>query len=372
MSEHVDAVVIGAGVVGLACARALALTSKEVIIIEADKAIGMGTSSRNSEVIHAGIYYPKDSLKARLCVEGKHMLYEFCDSHGVPYKKLGKLIVASSAEQVEALKAIKRKASDNGVDDLIWLDKEEVLQKEPALKAEAALLSPSTGIIDTHAYMLALQGEAEDHGAILALNSPITGGQIKDGVISLHTGGDAPMSITADIVINSAGLNAIKLARLIEGFPQSHIPQDYYCKGNYFSLATKAPFSHLIYPVPEKAGLGVHLTLDMGGQARFGPDVEWLDEGDHINYEVAPHRGDKFYEAIRNYWPALKDGDLQADYSGVRPKIQSPDGEAKDFLIQGPKDHGILGFINLFGIESPGLTSSLAIAKEVINKLELN
>ncbi|MDV7338553.1 NAD(P)/FAD-dependent oxidoreductase [Terasakiella sp. A23] len=371
MSERVDAIVIGAGVVGLAVARSLSMSGKEVIIVEADKAIGMGTSSRNSEVIHAGIYYPKDSLKAKLCVSGKEMLYDFCDSHGVPYNKMGKLIVATSTDQLDALKALKQKAADNGVNDLVWLSKEEALQREPNLNCEAALLSPSTGIIDTHAFMLALQGDAEEHGAMLALNSPALSGSVTDDGIALEIGGEMPMSITADIVINAAGLSAIKLARLIDGLDAKHIPDDYFCKGNYFSLGCKAPFSHLIYPVPEKAGLGVHLTLDMGGQARFGPDVEWLDDGNDIDYEVDPKRGDIFYDAIRTYWPDLKDGDLHADYSGVRPKIQAPGEEARDFLIQGPSVHGILGFINLFGIESPGLTSSLAIAQEVMDELKL-
>ncbi len=370
MSEKTEAIVIGAGVVGLAIARALALTGKEVIIIEAEQAIGMGTSSRNSEVIHAGIYYPKGSLKARLCVQGRKMLYDYCDSHGVPYKKLGKLIVATSPEQTSSLTAIRKKAEENAVDDLVWLDKAAVLECEPALHAEAALLSPSTGIIDTHAYMLALQGDAENNGAMLALNSPVLDGQITDDGIHLSVGGDMPMDVSADIVVNAAGLHAIDIARKIEGFPKESIPQAYYCKGNYFSLSGKAPFSHLIYPVPEKAGLGVHLTLDMGAQARFGPDVEWLENGNDIDYSVNPERGDKFYDAIRTYWPDLKDGSLHADYAGVRPKIQSPDEEAKDFLLQGPKDHGILGFINLFGIESPGLTASLAIAQEVIKQLE--
>jgi len=372
MSEHIDAIVIGAGVVGLAVARELALAGKEVIILESQKAIGMGTSSRNSEVIHAGIYYPEGSLKARLCVVGKNMIYDFCDSHGVPYKKTGKLIVATTSEQVAALHTIAEKAHKNGVNDLIWLDKSDVLKKEPHLQAEAALLSPSTGILDTHAFMLALQGDGEDNGAMLALNSPVLGGRLENGHITLAVGGVTPMNISADIIINCAGLNAIPLARTFNGITKDNIPDDYYCKGNYFSLGCKAPFSHLIYPVPEKAGLGVHLTLDMGGQARFGPDVQWLENGDNINYDVDPKRGDIFYDAIRQYWPDLKDGDLHTDYSGVRPKIQRPGEEARDFLIQGPQDHGILGFINLFGIESPGLTSSLAIAQEVTKRLKLN
>lgn len=371
MSERVEAIVIGGGVVGLAVARALSMAGKEVIILEAGTAIGMGTSSRNSEVIHAGIYYPQDSLKARFCVRGKEMLYDFCNSHGVPYKRLGKLIVATSSEQRDSLKAIRAKAAKNGVTDLIWLEEDDVKEKEPNLRATAALLSPSTGIIETHALMLALLGEAEENGAMLALNSPVLSAQISNDGICLDVGGEAPMSITADIVVNAAGLKAIDLARQIDGFDKNNIPNDYFCKGNYFSLSRKAPFSHLIYPVPEKAGLGVHLTLDMGGQARFGPDVEWLDSGDNIDYNVKPERGEIFYDAIRQYWPDLKEGDLNPDYSGVRPKIQAPGEEAADFMIQGPRAHGVSGFVNLFGIESPGLTSCLAIAEDVIQQLEL-
>lgn len=373
MSEKVDAIVIGAGVVGLAVARELSMHGKEVIILEADKAIGMGTSSRNSEVIHAGIYYPQGSLKARLCVEGKKALYDFCESHGVPHKKLGKLIVATSVEQVEQLHAIKEKARLNGVDDLEWLDKEAVRKLEPNLRSEAALLSPSTGIIDTHAYMLALLGDAETHGAMLALNSPVLGANVNKGGLVLEVGGASPMTLATNTLINSAGLSAIPLAHTFKGLPENTIAKAYYCKGNYFSLATKPPFKHLIYPVPEEAGLGVHLTLDMGGQARFGPDVEWLEDRkpDTINYEVDAVRGDKFYAAIRSYWPDLADGNLHADYSGVRPKTQSPGEVAHDFIIQGHADHGILGLVNLYGIESPGLTASLAIASEVMNRLEL-
>lgn len=373
MSEQIDAIVIGAGVVGLAIARALSNLGKEVIIVEANSAIGMGTSSRNSEVIHAGIYYEKDSLKARLCVQGRKMLYDFCDSHGVPCKKIGKLIVASTAEQIPLLEGIREKARQNHVSDLELLDEHSLLTREPQLKAKAALFSPSTGIIDSHAYMLALLGDAQNKGTMLALNSPVLSGDFDDTGMTLHVGGVSPLTIKADIIINAAGLSAIPLAQTFNGLPASSIPRAYYCKGNYFSLAGKAPFSHLIYPIPEEAGLGVHLTLDMGGQARFGPDVEWLKDtsAQTINYEVDPQRSEKFYRAIRTYWPQLGDGMLHADYSGVRPKIQPQKEGAHDFIIQGQAEHGILGLINLYAIESPGLTASLAIASEVINRLEL-
>jgi L-2-hydroxyglutarate oxidase LhgO len=333
----------------------------------------METSSRNSEVIHAGIYYPQGSLKARLCVEGKNKLYDFCESHGVPYKRLGKLIVATSSDQINQLHAIQEKARLNGVNDLQWLDKKAVQDLEPHLNVEAALLSPSTGIIDTHAYMLALLGDAESNGTMLALNSPVQSAEFNQSQLTLNVAGEAPMTLAADIVINAAGLSAIPLAEKFDGLLKETIPKAYYCKGNYFSLAAKAPFSHLIYPVPEAAGLGVHLTLDMGGQARFGPDVEWLSDTspETINYEVDAKRGDGFYAAIQRYWPDLKEGSLNADYSGVRPKTQSPNDVAHDFIIQDATEHGILGLINLYGIESPGLTASLAIADEVMKRLEL-
>jgi L-2-hydroxyglutarate oxidase LhgO len=373
MSERVDVIVIGAGVIGLAVARQLAMLGREVIIVEANSAIGMGTSSRNSEVIHAGIYYPNDSLKARLCVEGKKQLYSYCQSHKIPHKRLGKLIVASSAAQVNKLKSIQENAKRNGVDDLRLLDNAAVKELEPDLSVEAALLSPSTGIIDTHAYMLALLSDAEQHGAMLALNSPVLSASLENDMITLSVGGEMPMNVSANVVVNSAGLHAIPLAQAFNGLAKDRIPKAYYCKGNYFSLSYKTRFSHLIYPVPEDAGLGVHLTLDMGGQARFGPDVEWLEvtSPDDIDYEVDAARGNKFYSAIRTYWPDLKEGTLNADYSGVRPKIQRPGEIARDFCIQGPAQHAIPGLVNLFGIESPGLTASLAIAAEVQISLNL-
>jgi len=366
MTEKIDCAVIGAGVVGLAVARELAQMGREVIILETADAIGTGTSSRNSEVIHAGIYYPQGSLKAEACVSGKHMLYRYCEAHGVPHKRCGKLIVASDEIQIPTLKEIGKKAAANGVDDMQWLDQDEVLAMEPALNAVAALLSPSTGIIDSHALMLAYQGDAEAAGAVIAFMSPVTGGQITKDEIVLEVGGDANMSLACTTVVNCGGLFAPDVAASIKGLPAEFVPKAYYAKGNYFTLAGRAPFDHLIYPVPEEAGLGVHLTLDMGGQARFGPDVEWIDK---IDYRVDPRRGDKFYDAVRRYWPDLKDGSLQPGYSGIRPKIQAPGEPAKDFVISGPAEHGIPGLVNMFGIESPGLTSSLALASMVTRQL---
>jgi len=360
--ERVDCVVIGAGVVGLAVARALALAGREVVILETANALGTETSSRNSEVIHAGIYYPPGSAKARLCVEGKALLYEYCAQRGIGHRRCGKLIVATAAEQVASLHKIQAQAAANGVGDLRLLTEGEAKAMEPALRCVAALHSPSTGIIDSHGLMLAYLGEAEDHGAMLALHSPVTGGAIGGEGIALEVGGAEPMQIAARTVVNSAGLLAQRTAASLRGFPQHMVPLCYYAKGNYFSLAARSPFSHLIYPVPEAAGLGVHLTLDLAGQARFGPDVEWITE---IDYDVDLRRADGFYQAIRDYWPGLKDGQLTPGYAGVRPKLGGPNQPASDFLIQGPQQHGVAGLVNLFGIESPGLTASLALATQV-------
>lgn len=362
MAEQVDAVVIGAGVVGLAVARALALAGREVLVLEAERGIGTGVSARNSEVIHGGLYYPPGSLKARFCVAGNRMLYAYCAERGIGHKRCGKLVVAAHADQIPKLEQLRRTALANGMDDLRLLTADEVTQREPDLACAAALLSPSSGIIDTHALMLAFQGDAEHAGAMVAFGSPVTGGKVTDDGIVLHTGGDDPMTLQAQLVVNCASLHAQELAHRIEGFPGTHIPPSYYCKGNYFSISGRAPFSHLIYPVPEAAGLGVHLTLDLGGQARFGPDVEWVDE---LAYEVDPRRSDSFYAAIRSYWPALRDDALQPAYSGIRPKIQAPGEPAVDFMITGPAEHGVPGMIHLFGIESPGLTASMAIGEYV-------
>ena len=364
--EQVDTVVIGAGVVGLAVARALAMAGREVIVLEAESAIGTHTSSRNSEVIHAGIYYPKGSLKARLCVAGRQQLYAYCADHGVSHKRCGKLIVATSPTQIAQLDKILAQGRANGVTDLAPVDLARVRDMEPAVHCVAALHSPSTGIIDSHGLMLAYQGDAEAHGAMLAFTGPVSGGRVQDDGILLEVGGEQPMQLLARRVVNSAGLHAPKVAASLEGFPPAHVPPSYYCKGNYYSLAGRAPFSRLIYPIPEAAGLGVHVTLDLAGQARFGPDVEWIDK---IDYTVDPQRAEKFYAAIRSYWPDLKDGALSPGYSGIRPKIQAPSEPARDFMIEGPRDHGVPGLVNLFGIESPGLTASLALGDLVAGLL---
>ena len=360
--EQVDAIVIGAGVVGLATARALALAGREVIIIEGENAIGMGVSSRSSEVIHAGIYYSTGLAKARLCVAGKAMLYDFCASHHVPHSRCGKLLVATSEAELPKLAAIRAQAIANGVDDLVPLTAAEARALEPALTCTAAMLSPSTGIVDSHGLMLALLGDAEAHGAMLALDTPVVGGAITGQGIEIATGGASPMRLVARTVINAAGLGAQAVARCLAGMPVEKVPPLHLAKGNYYALSGRSPFAHLIYPMPEGGGLGVHLTLDMGGQARFGPDVEWIDS---LDYVVDPARADGFVSAIRRYWPDMPDHALAPAYAGIRPKIERPGGSSTDFLIQTPAQHGIPGLVNLFGIESPGLTSCLAIADEV-------
>jgi L-2-hydroxyglutarate oxidase LhgO len=360
--DKVECVVIGAGVIGLAVARRLAREGREVIVLEEAEGIGTVTSSRNSEVIHAGIYYKSGSLMARMCVSGKRMLYRYCADHGVPHKNCGKLIVATTAAEAEKLQSIRAHAEANGVLDMQTLSAEAARALEPALNCTAALLSPSTGIIDSHSFMLALRGDAEEASAAFAFHTPLLHAKAAAGSIELDVGGEAPMTLECHLLVNAAGLNAPMVARGIDGMPPELIPRAYLAKGNYFSCNKKAPFSRLIYPVPEPGGLGVHLTLDMAGQARFGPDVEWVDS---IDYAVDPARAERFYPAIRKYWPSLPDGALMPSYSGVRPKIVPPAVASQDFLIQGPKDHGVAGLINLFGIESPGLTSSLAIADYV-------
>jgi len=365
--DSIDAVVVGAGVVGLAVARALALSGREVIVLEAEDAIGTHTSSRNSEVIHAGIYYPQDSLKARSCVDGRQRLYAYCASHGVPHRRCGKLIVASDASQLEALESIRLRALANGVDDIAWLSREQTLALEPALSAAASLHSPSTGIVDSHALMLAYLGDAESNGTMLALKSPLRQAQRQGEAIVLEVGGAEPTRLRARCVVNCAGLHAPSLARRIEGYPPEQAPGEYYAKGNYYALTGRAPFSRLVYPVPEPGGLGVHITLDLAGQARFGPDVEWVER---IDYQVDPRRGERFYAAIRRYWPALPDGALVPAYAGIRPKIVPQGAPAADFVVQGPRAHGVPGLVHLFGIESPGLTASLALAEEVLRALD--
>ncbi|QKV17926.1 NAD(P)/FAD-dependent oxidoreductase [Oricola thermophila] len=356
MPEKVDCVVIGAGVVGLAAARSLAMAGREVLVLEADRVIGNGTSSRNSEVIHAGLYYPQGSLKARFCRAGRDMLYAYCMERGVPFRRIGKLVVATDETETATLEVIARHAAGNGVEDLEMLGADDARRLEPAVRATAALLSPSTGIIDSHAYMLALQGDAEAHGALVAFRAPVEGGEIRDDGMLLRVGGADPVTLHARQVVNAGGLAAHKIAASVSGLPAKAIPAIRYAKGNYFALAGKAPFRRLIYPVPVKGGLGIHLTLDLAGKARFGPDVEWIDG---IDYSVSGERAEQFAAAVRRYWPELPEGALQPDYAGIRTQIA--DMAVPDFSIE--NSTGVL--VNLFGIESPGLTSSLAIAQYV-------
>ena len=362
--DRVDAVVIGAGLMGLAVARGLATAGREVVILEAEDAIGTHTSSRNSEVIHAGIYYPHGSLKARACVEGRQRLYDYCAEREVPHQRCGKLIVATDAAQLEELEGIRQRAHGNGVTDVVRVSAARARAMEPNLRCVAALHSPSTGIVDSHALMLAYLGDAERAGAMLALKSSLEKGVVRSGGIELHVAGAEP--ILAAQVVNSAGLRAPSVALRIDGFPSELAPPEYYAKGNYYTLSMRSPFSRLVYPVPEPGGLGVHVTLDLGGRARFGPDVEWVDR---IDYTVDPSRAERFYAAIRRYWPELPDGALEPGYAGVRPKISARDAPAADFVVQGPRAHGVPGLVNLFGIESPGLTASLPLADAVLEQL---
>lgn len=365
--ESVDCAVIGAGAVGLAVARELAGAGREVVVIEAAAKPGTGTSSRNSEVVHAGIYYPPGSLKARLCVEGRQMLHHYCDEHRVAYRRIAKLIVAADPGQREALASLAGRARANGVTDLVALDAADAARLEPALACSAALLSPSTAIFDSHGYLLALEGDARDRGAALAVSSRVAGGRVVAGGIELVIDAGEHLRLRAGRVFNCGGLGAAAVAGAIDGLPAARVPAVRYCKGSYFRLATRSPFSRLVYPIPEPGGLGVHLTLDLGGQARFGPDVEWIDT---IDYAVDASRAQRFYPAIRSYWPGLPDGGLAPDYAGIRPKLHAPGEPASDFVIEGPREHGVEGLVNLFGIESPGLTASLAIARYAVALLD--
>lgn len=362
MMDRLDAVVIGAGVVGLACARALALQGREVVILEAATAFGTETSARNSEIIHAGIYYPKGSAKARHCARGKAMLYDFCATHGVAHRNCGKIIVASDAAQHADLDRIAAAARGAGVEDLQRIGAAEARALEPEVSCTDAILSPSTGLVDSHGLMLALLGDAEQAGAMLALSSPVEGGAVTDDGIVLHVGGADPVTVCAATVVNAAGLWAQPVAQSITGIPAPSIPPRHFARGVYFTLTGKQPFSRPVYPVPEPGGLGCHYTVDLAGRGKFGPDVEWVDA---IDYTVDPARGIRFYDAIRRYWPGLPEGALQPAYAGIRPKTDGPGGAATDFLIQGRAAHGVPGWVALYGIESPGLTSSLSIAEEV-------
>ncbi len=359
--DHVECIVVGAGVVGLAIARALALTGREVVVLEGNESFGMETSARNSEVIHAGIYYPKGSLMARLCVEGRARLYDYAAAHGVAHRKCGKLIVATSPQEVATLGSISARAAANGA-PLEVLSRGEALAMEPALACEGALWSPETGVIDSHGYMLALKGDAEAAGAMFAFHAPVTALAATGRGFVVETGGPEAIRLACDVLVNAAGHGAPALAKAMQGYDGALAPTAHLAKGNYFTLAGRSPFTRLIYPVPQPGGLGVHLTLDLGGQAKFGPDVEWVDRFD---YTVDPARGEAFYAAIRRYWPGLPDGALQPGYAGIRPKIAPAAAGTQDFMLQGPATHGLAGLAHLFGIESPGLTSSLAIAEEV-------
>jgi L-2-hydroxyglutarate oxidase LhgO len=362
MAERVDCVVVGAGVVGLAIARRLARAGREVLVLEATEGIGNGASSRNSEVIHAGIYYPPGSLKAKVCVEGRHKLYRYCRERGVPHSRIGKLIVATHEDQAPQLAKYKQQAEQNGVDDLRWVSVEEAREMEPAVTFAAAVHSPSSGIIDSHALMLALQGDAENAGATCVFNSPVEGGRAAGDFITLEVGGADPMSIDCGTVINAAGLTAPQLAARISGVPAHTVPGTHYAIGHYFALSGKPPFSRLVYPVARSDWLGVHVTVDLSGRVKFGPDFNWIDRIDYrFDYSLEP----AFYEAIRRYYPGLKDGMLTPDYTGIRAKITGPGEPPADFVIHGEQTHGIPGLVNLFGIESPGLTSSMAIADHV-------
>lgn len=366
MAERVECAVIGAGVVGLAIARGLAMQGREVVVLEAETAFGTHTSARNSEVIHAGIYYATGSLKARLCVAGKQLLYRFCEEHDIAHRRIGKIIVASEETQIAGLKKYQAQGQTNGVTDLTWLDRAQLYELEPEVRSIAGVLSPSTGIIDSHGLMLAYLGDAEQHGASLVLQSPVLGGAVEDDGIRLDVGGAEPISLKCRTVVNSAGLNAQAVARSIAGVPMQAIPSSFYAIGHYYTLAGKAPFRRLIYPVARQDWLGVHVTIDLAGQVKFGPDFSWIER---VDYRFDDSREAAFYEAIRFYYPGLRDGTLQPGYTGIRPRITGPGEPAQDFVIQGHDVHGIAGLVNLYGIESPGLTSSLAIAAHVADLL---
>lgn len=362
--EMIDCVVVGAGVVGLACARAMALTGREVVVIEAASAIGTETSSRNSEVIHAGFYYPPGSLKAQSCLRGRHRLYAYCAERGIAHRRCGKLVVACDEAEIPRLEALRANGLANGVEGLDRLDAAAVADLEPALRCRAALLSTQTGIIDSHGYMLALRGDLEGAGGMIAFGTSVVGGEIRaDGMVLRAKDADGSETrFLARTVITSAGLHAGRLLAGLAGFPAAHRPSLSYAKGSYFSYAGRSPFRRLVYPVPEAAGLGVHITIDLGGQLRFGPDVEWVDS---LDYDVDPARADGFYAAIRRYWPGLPDGTIRPGYAGIRPKLGARGTPASDFLIQDPEIHGIPGLVNLLGIESPGLTASLDLGDRV-------
>jgi len=363
--ETLDCVIVGAGVVGLAIARELALAGRDVIVLEKNPSIGMETSSRNSEVVHAGIYYPENSLKSRACQSGKKALYAYCKERNIPFKQCGKLIVATDPIQVEKLSSIKRQAALCGMKELYFLDRQACLDMEPELRVEAGLWSSTTGIVDSHTYMLSLQGDIENSGGAVVFNTDVKGASVRGSAIQLHL--DDGYEIKCNLLINSAGLGAQEFCSKFDGFPQNLIPPLYLAKGNYFSLSGTCPFKHLIYPMPDSAGLGIHLTLDLAGQGRFGPNVKWVND---IQYDVDRSDATSFYTNIRKFWPNLQDGKLVPGYSGIRPKLVPEGVNPADFVIQGPREHGVTGVFNLFGIESPGLTASLSLAKYVAQQIK--
>lgn len=366
MVEKCDCVVIGAGVVGLAVARQLAVAGRDVLVLEAAETFGTMTSSRNSEVVHAGLYYPPGSLKARLCRRGRDLLYRYLEEHGIEHLRCGKLVVATDNHEIEMLRLIEQRAHANGVDDLRWLSGDGASALEPEVRCLAALLSPSTGIFDSHGYMLSLKGEAETHGTAYAFHAEVAGGASREDGLALSVTNDGyNIGLLCRTVINCAGLGAQDVAGSIRGMPAELIPPLHYSKGSYFSLATRPPFTRLVYPPPDHASVGLHYTRDLAGRGRFGPDAEWVET---IDYDVDASRAELFYASIRRYWPGLPNGALQPDYAGIRPKTQSPREPPHDFVIQGPEAHGVTGLFNLFGIESPGLTSSLAIAEYVAER----
>jgi L-2-hydroxyglutarate oxidase LhgO len=363
---RMQVLVIGAGVVGLAVARAVALKGHEVVVAEAEGAIGTGISSRNSEVIHGGMYYPTGTLRGRHCVNGRRLLYAFCASHGVPHRKCGKLIVATDLAEMTKLEAIAAQGKINGVEGLTPIAAEAARALEPELTCVGALHSPETGIIDAHAYMLALRGDLEDAGGAIAFNTKVLGAVRKDGQWLVSFGGHDAGDMAFDAVVNCAGLGAQGVAQAMPDYPATRVPRLVLAKGNYFTFTGRAAFTRLIYPVPAPGGLGVHVTLDLAGRMRFGPDVEWI-EREH--YPVDPKRAELFYGAIRRYWPKMPDGTLAPDYAGIRPKLTGQGEPQADFLIDAPAQHGVPGLVQMFGIESPGLTSSLSLGDEVASYL---
>lgn len=362
MSYQFDVVVVGAGVVGLACAKYMVEQGCSTLVVESEASFGTGTSSRNSEVIHAGIYYEENSHKARLSVRGKNLLYEYCLSRGIPHKKIGKWIVAQNETQAQKLHQLQQAGKSNGVEDLQFLSPKSISLGEPSLKASEVLYSPSTGILDSHTYMQSLVNDIESGGGVIVYKTPFERAQVTPQGLEILLGGADPATVNARYLINSAGLYAVGVARSIEGLASNHIPQTCYAKGNYYAYMGQVPFKRLIYPVPEKGGLGIHLTLDMGGQVRFGPDVQWVDT---IDYQVNDESKQIFAQAIKTYWPDCDPTKLAPTYSGIRPKLGTQQQFSNDFVIQTHQDHGLAGLVNLFGIESPGLTASLAIAEQV-------